>query len=431
MSSQLNKGDLWHLAFRSLAELRTTYGFAASEAQTGFYHTLFGRDSLWVLLMLLETARLNGSLDFVSWVERATADVLGSLCELQGARVNDATEEQPGKIIHEFRDELDDRLRNMGLVFEAGRSYSGFDQTFLFVTAYYRFTHLFPRHPLADAAWPHVERALAWILDYADEDRDGLYEYRRRNPRNLLNQVWKDSFDSAVVTGADVPVAPIAWIEVQGYAFRALLDAADLHDRRGRATISSELRRRARVLRAAVDERFWVDEHRCYAMALTGEKSAVPMVSSNAGHVMWTGLVDPAREAVLVQRLSEPDMTTRYGLRTLSSASPFYAPYSYHRGTIWPFDNAVFVMGLRDRGYRREARRLANGVSAALTLLGSPLELYVVLDRDLFVAPRLATDEALTFRRVGQENRNHATSAAALLYFAAILAAGDEDDDRS
>ena len=96
--------------------------------------------------------------------------------------------------------------------FERGRSYSGFDQTFLFVVAYASFVRRFTADLLVQEAWPNVRRAIAWIETYADEDGDGLFEYRRRDPRNPINQVWKDSFDRAVVTGFDVPPGPLVWI---------------------------------------------------------------------------------------------------------------------------------------------------------------------------------------------------------------------------
>jgi glycogen debranching enzyme len=51
-------------------------------------------------------------------------------------------------------------------------------------------------------------------------------------------------------------------------------------------------------------------------------------------------------------------MLTRYGLRALSSKSPFYAPFTYHCGNVWPFDNAVFAMGLLERGYQAQTRKV-------------------------------------------------------------------------
>jgi glycogen debranching enzyme len=171
-----------------------------------------------------------------------------------------------------------------------------------------------------------------------------------------------------------------------------------------------------------VNAAFWMDGEDCYAIGLDGAKRVIPMVSSDAGHALWARLPDPAHEPALARRLLRPDMTTTYGLRTLSSASPAFCPFAYHRGNTWPFDNAVFVMGLLRLGQRAEARRIIEGVAAALLQIGAPIELYVVLDRPLFVQPEVAAEHVLLMRREHQENRLQSWTAAALAYMAAVLA---------
>jgi glycogen debranching enzyme len=316
---------------------------------------------------------------------------------------------------------LDQRLRESGLPFEEGRSYSGFDQTFLFIVAYKRFQELFPASPVVETTWSHVERALDWIEQYADDDGDGLFEYRRRHPSNLLNQVWKDSYDSIVQTGFDVPPHPLAWIEVQAYAFRAFHDAADLYAEKGNVGKAEHLRSSAASLRHQVNDLFWLPKEDCFAIALDARKSPITMVTSNAGHMLWAGMVDLPHQEQLVNRLFQNDLMTRYGLRTLSSTSPFYAPFAYHRGNIWPFDNAVFVRGLLDYRYRDQARRVIEGVCQAIARIQHPIELYAVLEREIFIEPPFPTEDVLVLRRPIPKNQNQGWTAAALLYFAAAL----------
>jgi glycogen debranching enzyme len=425
---------VWEFAYRHLRELQTPYGFAASDAATGYYAALFGRDSLWILMFLLEAAeaaRLRSSpafkewleaTDFRDWLEAKATDIFSILCASQGAHVYDPTEEQPGKIVHEVREELDQRLRKIGQPFENGRSYSGFDQTFLFIIAYKRFRDLFPTSPAVESTWPHVIRALDWIDQYADDNSDGLFEYRRRDPRNLLNQVWKDSYDSVVQTGFDVPTHPLAWIEVQAYAFRAFHDAAKVYKDKGDVGKAERLCSRAGTLRDRVKDLFWLPKEDCFAIALDARKSPITMVSSNAGHALWAGIVDPSHQEPLVNRLLKNDIMTRYGLRTLSSNSPFYAPFAYHRGNIWPFDNAVFVKGLLEHGYGEQARWVIEGVCQAIDKIRYPIELYVVLERQIFLDPPLPTADVLVLPRPIPKNQNQGWTAAALLYFAAELA---------
>ena len=219
-----------------------------------------------------------------------------------------------------------------------------------------------------------------------------------------------------------MPRQPLAWIEVQAYGFRAFLDAADMYSKRGNIAQSERLVSRATALRLQVNEQFWLPEEHCFAIALDAAKSPITMLSSNAGHALWAGIVDATREELLIKRLMEPDMMTPYGLRTLSSRSPFYAPFTYHRGNVWPFDNSVFAMGLHERGYESEVRQIIDGVSAAISILGCPIELYVVLEPTIFVENPLPARDVLVLPRPAQENRNQGWTAAALLYFAAVLA---------
>ncbi len=419
----LNPSKLWDLGYRTLHELRRSYGFAASE-QAGLYSALFGRDSLWMLILILEAARLRSADAFLAWAEQAGSDILSSLCALQGTEVNNLVDEQPGKIIHEYHEQFEEmptRVSGSGMQFSEGRSYSGFDQTFLFITAFKHFADLFPANPLADQKWKNLNRALEWIEGYGDHDGDGLFEYHRRHPNNLLNQVWKDSFDSATHTGFDVPPHPIAWIEVQAYAFRAFQDAATLLSNRGDRARAEYLAERAAALRRKVNDLFWLESEKCLAIALDGVKRPVAMISSNAAHALWAGIVEPSYAEPLVRRLMRPDMMTPYGLRTLSASSPYYAPFAYHRGSIWPFDNAVFAAGLLELGYEAEARAVIEAVGVALLNIGSAIELYAVLDPELFVTRSVETP-TLTYRRLVPENISQGWTAAALLYFGAALA---------
>ena len=97
----LDASTLWEFALRHLRLLRQPYGFAATEGKTGIYNALFGRDSLWTLLFLLEAQRLVESASFDNWLESVSRDVINALVSHQGQRRNDVIEEQPGKIIHE------------------------------------------------------------------------------------------------------------------------------------------------------------------------------------------------------------------------------------------------------------------------------------------------------------------------------------------
>jgi glycogen debranching enzyme len=412
--------QLRRMGLDALHVLRSDRGFNASDAETGLYPALYGRDALWVVILLAEALALRADDEVAALLDDTGVLTLRSLAALQGAHRDDRVEEQPGRIPHEYHPTGGTaHVLEAGLPLADGRSYGGFDETFLFVAAYDTVAREQPSSPVVSELWPSVERALAWIRDDADEDGDGLFEYTRRGVGNLLNQVWKDSFDAATHTGFDVPPQPVAWLEVQAYAQVAMRAAARWYEERGDHAGAASWSTAASATAKAVDGLFWLGADEGYAMAVDGHKWPVRMAASNAGHALWAGTVPDERAEPLVARMTRGDLLTPFGLRTLSAASPFYAPFAYHRGAVWPFDNAIFALGLVRHGYVDDAVRVARGVGEALRRAGGPVECYAVLDPEQFVDPQPAP--ALTWRHWPVRNRVQAFSAAALVVFAAIL----------
>jgi glycogen debranching enzyme len=98
-----------------------------------------------------------------------------------------------------------------------GRYYGSVDSTPLFLMlagAYYERTGDLA---LIRAIWPNIERALEWIDKYGDADGDGFVEYARRSRHGLVQQGWKDSYDSVFHRDGTLADPPIALCEVQGY----------------------------------------------------------------------------------------------------------------------------------------------------------------------------------------------------------------------
>ncbi|MBX3285821.1 MAG: hypothetical protein KF703_10805, partial [Actinobacteria bacterium] len=79
-------------------------------------------------------------------------------------------------------------------------------------------------------------------------------------------------------------------------------------------------------------------------------------------------------------RLFGDDLWTPVGIRTHSSADPYFDPDSYHRGSIWPHDNWVIHEGLRAVGRHDDARRVRRAVLDALCQLELIPELYACHD---------------------------------------------------
>ena len=342
---------LGELATRSLTDLEGLLAADPAEPSDPFlaagapwYLTLFGRDSLWAARMMLPLGT------------ELAAGTLRTLARRQGTRIDEETEEAPGKIPHELRHEAS--------TYGLPPAYFGtVDATPLFVCL------------LADAwRWglpadqvssllPAAENALAWLREHADPDGDGFLEYAPTGPQTLANQGWKDSVDGVRFADGRLANAPIALAEVQAYAYEAAVKGADLLDAFSRPG-GDEWRGWARGLRERFRKTFWVEDRTgAYpAIALDAAKQPVDSVASNMGHLLATGLLDPAEEAVIARRLVSPELDSGWGLRTLSRDNPAFNPLGYHTGSVWPHDTAIAAAGLARSGHEAAAATLLRGL---------------------------------------------------------------------
>jgi glycogen debranching enzyme len=328
-------------------------------AGSPWFMALFGRDSL---ITSRQTAALGTSLGLGTL--RALADRIGT-------EYVEETAEQPGKILHELRaGEEVLRPGGWGSIY-----YGSVDATPLFVaTLASMWRWGAPTDEIA-ALLPAAEAAIDWVLTDGDPDGDGFVEYEGRSPdgvAGLANQAWKDSQDAIRHRDGSLAIGPIATVEVQGYCVEALRGLADLRAAFGTGD-PAPLRRQADALVAAIDEAFWMDDEQCFALALDGSKHQVGAVSSNPGHLLWSGAVRDDRRAALCRRLMADDMFTGLGLRTLTAKNPGYNPLSYHCGSVWPHDSALAAAGMLRGGCDDAGARLASGLLAAAHCFGGRL----------------------------------------------------------
>jgi len=336
--------DLEGLLLRDAGSLE---GDLFAAAGSPWFLTLFGRDSLWVARM---TLALGTDL---------ALGTLRTLARRQGVREDPRTEEQPGKILHEVRRaELQQGSLTLPPLY-----YGTVDATPLWVVLLAEAWRWGADPAAVEDLLPAAERCLSWQRDQAP---DGFLRYIDRTGHGLANQGWKDSGDSIQWADGRLAEPPIALSEVQGYAYQAAVAGADLLDAFGRPGADA-WRSWAEQLRARFRARFWVsDEVGPYpAVALDREGHAVDSVASNMGHLLGTGILDADEAALVARRLTSPDMSSGFGLRTLTRRSPRFSRLSYHGGTVWPHDTAIAVMGLAREGHTAAAAQLLSGLVEA------------------------------------------------------------------
>ena len=211
--------------------------------------------------------------------------------------------------------------------------------------------------------------------------------YRRRDPRGLANQGWKDSWDGVTFADGSLAEAPIALIEVQGYAYDALRGAAAMAAAGLLQLDPADLERDAARLRARVNEQFW-DPRGWFVLGLDGAGRRIDALTTNPGHALWSGIAEPELADRYLDRISEPDMWTGWGLRTLAATMGAYDPLSYHNGSVWPHDTAICAAGAARYGRWDVVDRIADGLLDATMAQGArPPELFAGIGRDDIPVP--------------------------------------------
>ena len=312
-----------------------------------WFMAVFGRDSL---IAAYEALPYHPTL---------AESALEALAHHQATERDDFRDAEPGKILHELR-----RGKLVGLGLDPHDPYYGtHDATQLFLIVLDEYERWSGDGELVRRLEEPARAALRWIDEHGDLDGDGYLEYESRSAKGLKNHCWKDSDEAIQFADGRVADPPIATCEVQGYVYDARLRAARLareiwHD----DELAAEQERRAAELRERFDRDFWSDELGFYVLALDREKRQVDSVTSNPGHLLWSGIVPEERAKPVVERLLQPDLFSGWGIRCMSSEMHGYNPLEYHNGTVWPHDTALAAEGMRRYGFRGEATKVARAV---------------------------------------------------------------------
>ncbi|WP_319460245.1 glycogen debranching N-terminal domain-containing protein [Micromonospora sp. RTP1Z1] len=366
MTYQRSLVDLAALRFAPL----TAGGRSLPAAGLPWFMAIFGRDSIFTSLQALPFA------------PDLAATTLRLLTLLQGSVLDDFREEEPGKIMHELR-----YGETVGFEEQPHSPYFGSaDATPLYVILideYERWTGDTNAVRLLERS---ARAALDWVDEYGDIMGNGYVWYQRRNEQTgLENQCWKDSPEAISYRDGRLPGLPRATCELQGYAYDAKIRGARLaREFWNDPAYADRLEREAAELKQRFNRDFWVEDGEYYALALDADGGQVDALSSNIGHLLWSGIVEESRAAKIAEHLLGPRLFSGWGVRTLAKGEARYNPLGYHVGTVWPFDNSFIAWGLRRYGFAQEAAHIAQGIIDAAEFFNGRLpEAFAGHDREL------------------------------------------------
>jgi glycogen debranching enzyme len=359
--------DLHHTYMRSLLDLAALRlraetlpdGPSLPAAGLPWFMAVFGRDSLITSYQ---------ALPFAPQLARTTLQALASR---QATQMDDFRDAEPGKILHELR------FGELTYFHERPQSpyYGSADSTPLFLILLDEYERWSGDSDLVSRLEPQARAALEWVERYGDLDGDGYIEYQRRNTESgLVNQCWKDSWNSVVHPDGRLASQPRGTCELQGYAYDARVRTARLaRDIWDDPALAERLEHDAATLKTRFNADFWVEAPGFFALALDGDKNLVPTLTSNMGQLLWSGIVDDSRVDAVVRHLMADPLFSGWGVRTLATGQDAYNPLSYHDGTVWPHDNALIAAGLARYGRHEEAGRIAQSVLEATPYFGHRL----------------------------------------------------------
>lgn len=347
-----------------------------------FKGAVFGRDSFEIAedLMLIRP--------------KLVRTILLSMVKLQGKVANNINEEQPGKIVHEYRNVIIDgkpiNEESMAIFHNLASKWGGndkemayygsIDSTPFFLRVLGNYCSLYGAGIL-DEAVVHKDQnkltvkkaareAVKWLIRQLDDSKSGLLAYNSLNPEGIKNQVWKDSDEFYVHENGSLAdhTKPIVSIEVQALAYDGLISAAQIFPEE-----SAYYYEKAKKLRDKTFELLWLKKQDYFALGADYDSKdklrLVTTPSANPATLLDSGFFDGLEPLVrqqyvsaIVEKIMSYEFLTDAGIRSRSLlAAGLINHWDYHGSFVsWPKETYDVAKGLSRQGFPLLAKQLEN-----------------------------------------------------------------------
>jgi hypothetical protein len=234
-----------------------------------------------------------------------------------------------------------------GKSFLHSTTYGSADSTFLFPWAILHYLRATGDTAYLEKRW----NAIVDLIEYGflkDLDGDGLLENDFTGVAEKLpiqDSTWMDHIDRRKSAN-----------DIQALFYESLMVGGELAVLAGDNEKARKWKDKASALQEKIDSEYWNPETGYYYDTIRKDGSKDPKIRPNALVLLLADVVKDRNKAESVlNRIEQPDMTTGWGLRTLSAQDPRYHPALYHDGAVWPLVTGWAALSELKYGRREQA----------------------------------------------------------------------------
>ncbi|MGI0037855.1 MAG: amylo-alpha-1,6-glucosidase [Nitrososphaera sp.] len=215
-----------------------------------------------------------------------------------------------------------------GKAFLHGTTYGSADSTYLFPPAILQYVLRTGDMAFLESRWNAIKDLVDWGF-LKDIDGDGLVENDFTGTADVMtirDSTWMDHIDRRK-SANDIQALFVGSLAAGARLAELVDDKASMQKWNDAST----------RLKETIDTGYWNPESRYYYDTIRKDGSKDRSIRPNALVLLLMDAIKDNRKAVAVlDRIEQADMTTPWGVRTLSATDPCYRPNFYHEGAVWP-----------------------------------------------------------------------------------------------